>query len=159
MHGHLRVGLAQGPSMGWVSDFFCHSLLCLPVLGPSLSFRSVPLHPSLFLSYLSTLSPAFSSYFFPNSTLLFRYFAFFLHFRVFPVYHLCLIYFSLSRCPSFSLPATFLSSSVPNPSPFPFILSHTFSGRYLPSLCLEWRYSGMLLPYYSGCRCLHVLDF
>jgi len=66
-------------------SFFYPSLPSLPVLGPSLPFRSVPLPPSLFPSYLSVLKPAFSSY--PCPSLLFRYFAFSLHFRHFPCFY------------------------------------------------------------------------
>ena len=130
MHGHLRVRLGLGPFMGWaglswVSDFLCPSLLCLSVLGPSLSFRSVSLHPYLFPSYLSMLSPAFSSYFFLLLPSCFRYFAFSLHFRVLPVYHICLMYFFFVAI-SFLLFARHFPFFVASQFfPFPFILSLT----------------------------------
>ena len=57
---------------------------------------------------------------------------------------------------------SFLPRSVPHFPILPLFLLYfpaPFSFRFLPFLLLEWGYFGMLLPDYSGCRCLDVLDF
>ena len=171
MHRHLRVGLALGPSMGWVglgwvelgrvSDFFCPSLLCLPVLGPSLSFRCVLYTlPFFLLTFPCSVLPfPYFSLLFPTLTIFFATSHFPCISVFFSVYHL---YFTCFLCRDFLSflcpPLSFFRRFTILPLFFLYFASPS-SVRFLPILCLEWRYSGMLHPYYSGSRCLDVLDF
>ena len=117
-HGPLSP---SDPWLDWVGSLISFVLHFCVFQARALRFLSV-----LFRCILPFLFLPFRSQFchfpllFPTLTILFRYFAFSLHFRVFPVYHICLMYFSLSRFPSLPLPATFLSSSLHNSSVFPF---------------------------------------